>query len=105
LRGVELELGQVFDTPRDWTEIVHQGEHSPCRVKIELFNPALRKKQLKSLAHVGSCDIHQIGCAQATILSNGCVLTGAVAGDVDRQSESQNGNPDCVNANQQHHFT
>ena len=84
--------------------MTHQGDTPNAGVKIEICNPSLRKKEFRSLAHVGSRDIHQIVGAQATIMPNGRVLTGAVAGDVDRPSGAQNTNPDCVNANQHHHF-
>jgi hypothetical protein len=100
------QMGNVVDTPLDWVEMTHQGEHNQCRVKIETYNLSLslRKKAFRSLAHIGSHEIHQITGAQATIMPNGRVLTGAVAGDVDRASGAQNTNADSVNANQHHYF-
>jgi hypothetical protein len=98
------QMGNVFDTPLDWVEMTHQGEHNQCRVKIEIYNPSLRKKEFRSLTHIGSLVIHRIAGAQATIMPNGHVLTGAAAGDVDRASGAQNTNPDYVNANQHHYF-
>ena len=98
------QMGNVIDTPNSWCTATDQGEPDQHRVKIEIFNPSLRKKECRSLVYIGSREIHQITCAQATIMQNGRVLMGAVAGDVDWTSGTHNTNPDYTNTNTHHYF-
>ena len=62
------QMGNVFDTPHSWITSTHHGEHNQCRVKIEILNQSLKKNEFRSLAYVGSREIHKIATAQAKIL-------------------------------------
>jgi hypothetical protein len=52
------QQGNVMDTPQDWIDTFHQDKDCGCRIKVEICNPELRKKEFRILACVGFCDIH-----------------------------------------------